>query len=499
MKTIYKFGLIFAFIGNAHAATVTPKITKISITPTSAIAGTKFKFIAELDNPLPTGYKVKIKLTNTLISMAGIQTSYSLSRAIYTTGSQTYKVGIYNAKNALQGKVSSGNYRVSSAASLNHAPTLVLIKAETTATTNTVYTVTLNAKDVDVNLSSITMNWGDNSEPETLAATDDNDLVFSHIYTSASSFGWNAFASDKGTPALNSKSVSKLVTVSAPVVEVIAPPAKTTGYTKIANDGSELPDSAVLGTNSTDWACTKDNKTGLIWEVKTNDGGLRDRSKIYSNYTASSPKCTSGCDTSYNKAYPLGKYGDITNSDGFVNAVNKNGLCGATDWRMPERTELMQLVYCPDGQYLKETLSSIFIGNDYISKVCNVEPPYTIPSINATFFPDIVDSYSRFWTSSVWWSEGYQKTENVHWDVFFGNGSQDVAGNSLGYYVRLVRNPAAITIPSVKNLTWADIGINSQQAELFESMGITPERAVSMNANLKQQCKDSFNSFDFCK
>ncbi|MEE4379693.1 MAG: hypothetical protein V2J55_19570 [Candidatus Competibacteraceae bacterium] len=35
-------------------------------------------------------------------------------------------------------------------------------------------------------------------------------------------------------------------------------------FTKIANDGTELPDSAALGTNPGDWACTRDNVTGLI-------------------------------------------------------------------------------------------------------------------------------------------------------------------------------------------------------------------------------------------
>ena len=47
-------------------------------------------------------------------------------------------------------------------------------------------------------------------------------------------------------------------------------------YTKIANDGSELPADAPLGSAAGEWACTRDNATGLVWEVKTDDGGLRD-------------------------------------------------------------------------------------------------------------------------------------------------------------------------------------------------------------------------------
>lgn len=39
-------------------------------------------------------------------------------------------------------------------------------------------------------------------------------------------------------------------------------------FTKIANNGTTLPASAALGIATTSWACTKDNVTGLIWEVK---------------------------------------------------------------------------------------------------------------------------------------------------------------------------------------------------------------------------------------
>lgn len=35
-------------------------------------------------------------------------------------------------------------------------------------------------------------------------------------------------------------------------------------FSKIANDGSVLPANATLGSSTTDWACTRDNVTGLI-------------------------------------------------------------------------------------------------------------------------------------------------------------------------------------------------------------------------------------------
>lgn len=47
-------------------------------------------------------------------------------------------------------------------------------------------------------------------------------------------------------------------------------------YTKIANHGSELLPTATPGPNPGDWGCTRDNVTGLVWELRTDDGGLRD-------------------------------------------------------------------------------------------------------------------------------------------------------------------------------------------------------------------------------
>ena len=61
------------------------------------------------------------------------------------------------------------------------------------------------------------------------------------------------------------------------LLTLAALPASAT-YTKMANNGAELPDSAYLGSGATDWACSRDNATGYIWEVKTTSG-LRNQSK----------------------------------------------------------------------------------------------------------------------------------------------------------------------------------------------------------------------------
>lgn len=52
-------------------------------------------------------------------------------------------------------------------------------------------------------------------------------------------------------------------------------------FSKIANNGTVLGATAALGPGVTDWARTRDNVSGLIWEVKTTSG-LRSQSHSYS-------------------------------------------------------------------------------------------------------------------------------------------------------------------------------------------------------------------------
>ncbi|MBK7001887.1 MAG: DUF1566 domain-containing protein [Rhodoferax sp.] len=171
-------------------------------------------------------------------------------------------------------------------------------------------------------------------------------------------------------------------------------------FTKIANNGSVLSASAVLGNGPTDWACTRDNVTGLIWEVKTTSG-LRSQSHTYTWYnrnsainggfvgTASGGTCfTSGhCDT-----------------EKFVQDVNAAGLCGASDWRMPSR---------------KELTSILDLGR-------------VNPAIDPDYFPNTPGS--SFWSGSP-----YADNSRSAWGVDFDGGGAPNPIRGYGYAVRLVR------------------------------------------------------------
>lgn len=103
-------------------------------------------------------------------------------------------------------------------------------------------------------------------------------------------------------------------------------------FTKIGASGETLPASA------TQWSCVKDNVTGLMWERKTNDGGLYDISRTFTHLdNTNSAQFVTG-------AFPtLVQINAATNSIGFKNAVNADALCGATDWRLPETDELQSI------------------------------------------------------------------------------------------------------------------------------------------------------------
>ncbi|MBK1694654.1 hypothetical protein CKO09_07870 [Chromatium weissei] len=141
--------------------------------------------------------------------------------------------------------------------------------------------------------------------------------------------------------------------------------------------------------------CVRDNVTGLIWEVKTDDGGLRDKDNTYTWYdsiaggTANGGSCagSTNCDT-----------------EKYVADVNAAGLCGFNDWRMPTVKELYSIVH--------------FGGND--------------PAINTTYFPNTTSDF--FWSGSP-----YVKNSDDAWFVRLVGGYAATYGRNSNYHVRLVR------------------------------------------------------------
>lgn len=118
-------------------------------------------------------------------------------------------------------------------------------------------------------------------------------------------------------------------------------------FTKLAGNGTPLANQAV-DYATPPWACVQDNVTGLIWEVKTADGGLRDQNDSYYWYNTN-PATNGGADGYADpgntcEGYVSGQPATYCNTEAFVARVNAVGICGHSDWRMPTRKELQGIV-----------------------------------------------------------------------------------------------------------------------------------------------------------
>ena len=129
------------------------------------------------------------------------------------------------------------------------------------------------------------------------------------------------------------------------------------------------------------WACVADSSSGLEWEVKTQDGGVRDYTRTYNWHAAQT----------------------------YVNTVNALTLCGKNDWRLPSTEELLTLVNAKPS-----------VSGNYPQRI-----------INTDFFPNTqTDDY---------WSASDSAAKNA-WGVSFANGAYVLLDETAAHYVRLVRN-----------------------------------------------------------
>ncbi len=158
-------------------------------------------------------------------------------------------------------------------------------------------------------------------------------------------------------------------------------------FTKISATGQKLP------TTATEWSCVLDNHTGLLWEIKTNDGGVRDKDFIYTWYN---PDVSTNGGT---VGYENGGY----NTQAFVQATNQQALCGYNDWRLPSKQELHSI---------------LDIGKFN-------------PSVDSIYFPNTQADY--YWTSSP-----VASNIDVAWVVSFSNGDDSTYGKQAGNHIRLV-------------------------------------------------------------
>jgi len=195
---------------------------------------------------------------------------------------------------------------------------------------------------------------------------------------------------------------------------------KAFDYTKIANDGSELPADAALGSAPGDWACTRDNVSGLVWEVKTDDGGLRDKDWLYTWYYAD-PNDNGGDPGALGTDTCNGTLGDACNSDAYAAAVNATALCGFDNWRLPVGDELVGLVHY-----------------GIVAEAGGGTPA----TIDGDYFPNTITDAAWYWTADALAQELFPL---FSWFVAFNDGVANFANKDIAAAVRLVRDSTVST------------------------------------------------------
>jgi len=217
-------------------------------------------------------------------------------------------------------------------------------------------------------------------------------------------------------------------------------------YTKLDENGNALPDSATV------WSMVRDNVTGLIWEVKTNDDDIHNRDDTYTwcDSTLESPGyCTGTNDT-----------------ETFIATLNSEQFGGFNDWRLPTVQELATL--------LKSNVSN--------------------PAIDTNFFPNTLQSgsypiYTGYWSSTI-----VAGSSSQAWEVEFDDGGiikQSCREDS--FCKNLVRAVRGVSIGSAQQLknnndgTVTDLNTGLMWRQTAESSKMDWEEALSYIVSLNQQ------------
>ncbi len=176
------------------------------------------------------------------------------------------------------------------------------------------------------------------------------------------------------------------------------PPRQPHLYTKLDDDGHVLDDDATV------WAMVRDEVTGLIWEVKTADGGTHDVNGLYTWQAA---------------------------QDDFIAQLNSDNFGGHSDWRLPS---------------LKELFGIVHIG-------------VKDPAIDQAYFPLIATATIGYWASTSYFDDPSQawRTAFLYGDIYYSPKTDTkyaMAVRGAEYSYSLVDNGDGTVTDNTTGLMW---------------------------------------------
>jgi hypothetical protein len=163
---------------------------------------------------------------------------------------------------------------------------------------------------------------------------------------------------------------------------------------------------AVDGTAATSdglHACIEDLRSGLTWELKSDQPGLHDWSNTYSWYNPSQAHHEIDYRGTEDGGKCAGSQCDIWS---IVGAANQEAICGYSDWRMPTKDEFFS--------------------------ISDVRKAKTPPTTNTQFFP--LTQSAEYWTANDY---SFQPDSAWAWNFLYGHDRVD--WKSSAKFVRLVR------------------------------------------------------------
>ncbi len=191
-------------------------------------------------------------------------------------------------------------------------------------------------------------------------------------------------------------------------------------YTKLGYGGSELE-------YGDEWLMTRDNVTKLMWEIKTTDDSIHDKTKTFT-------WCDYNDDTNGGDIGVCDDSGEVTDSEAFIQTLNDAAFGGFSDWRLPTVKELSTLIY---------------MGQDD-----------SLPAVDGNYFPNTVGG--NYWSattlvssnSSAWLTCFADKCVNSNYHKFKNHYLRAVRGGITPVIERFTDNGDGTVTDRATNLMW---------------------------------------------
>jgi len=174
-----------------------------------------------------------------------------------------------------------------------------------------------------------------------------------------------------------------------------------------------------LADNAAQWAMVRDNTTGLVWEVKTDDGSIHDRADKYT-WCDTNPSTNGG---------DAGTCGDGTDTEDFLSALNAESFGGFSDWRLPTREELRSIVdYGRNDPAIDTALFPKALSGGYWSSTAHAHEAGYMWIVG---FGDGIGNYGTP-KSGNWWVRAVRGEGLPHIARFVNNGDGTVTDTATG-------------------------------------------------------------------